>query len=276
MDLDTIAALVSRLRSTEQLPMDGGPPTPDENLSPPPSPIAGEREKDEGSSKQPRLVFLRRAQARPAGHAGALLCLSASFNPMTTAHAALLAEGSRLIPPQETLLLLATANVDKPVEGLPLHRRLDLLLRFAESRSDTSVAMVGHGRFVDKLDAIRGAYLTDVRPVFLLGFDTLVRLFDEKYYTDRNASLSHLFRWSECIVANRAADTPSAVHAFLSRPDVSPFAHRIHPVRLPPLVSFVSATEVRARLARGECIADLVPPEIRSPLEAWWRDQRHT
>jgi nicotinic acid mononucleotide adenylyltransferase len=190
---------------------------------------------------------------------------------MTVAHTVLIREGSRLVSPQETLLLLATVNVDKSGEGLPLEQRFDLLLRFAESRSHVSVAAVGHGRFVDKLEAIRAAYPVGTRVVFLLGFDTLVRLFDPKYYTDREASLTRLFDGSECVVANRGGNASSDVEAFLTRPDVFPFAHRLHPVRLEADVAAVSATEVRARLSRGEPIAELVPPEIQPSLEAWAR-----
>jgi nicotinic acid mononucleotide adenylyltransferase len=222
----------------------------------------------------PRLAFVRRAPEGIDARAATLLCLSASFNPMTMAHAALLREGRRVFPAQETLLLLATANVDKSGEGLPLERRFDLLLRFAESRSDMSVAAVAHGRFVDKMEAIRVAYPSDIRLIFLLGFDTLVRLFDPKYYTDREASLSQLFEGSECAVANRGADAPDAVERFITRPDVSPFTRRIHLIRLPADLAELSATAVRARLARGESIRDLVPPEILAPLEAWRRDVR--
>jgi nicotinamide-nucleotide adenylyltransferase len=222
----------------------------------------------------PRLAFLRRALEGIGQHPGTLLCLSASFNPMTMAHAALIRQGGCLLPTHEILLLLAIANVDKGGEGLPWDRRFDLLLRFAASRPNVSVAAVGHGRFVDKLEAIRTAYSDAARVVFLLGFDTLVRLFDPKYYADRGTSLTQLFDGSECIVANRGAETLSAIEAFLTRPDVSPFAHRIHPVRLPPDLAAVSATEVRARLARGESIAELVPPEIRPSLTAWGRGLR--
>ena len=97
-------------------------------------------------AEPPRLAFLRRASVGVAAPPETLLCLSASFNPMTVAHAALIREGSRLVPAQETLLLLATANVDKRGEGLPLELRFDLLLRFADSRPDVSVAAVGHGQ----------------------------------------------------------------------------------------------------------------------------------
>jgi nicotinic acid mononucleotide adenylyltransferase len=225
-------------------------------------------------TEPPQLTFLRRAPTGIGVLPGTLLCLSASFNPMTVAHAVLIREGSRLVSPHETLLLLAIVNVDKGAEGLPLERRFKLLLRFAESRPNVSVAAVGHGRFVDKLEAIRAAYPVATRVVFLLGFDTLFRLFDPKYYADRKASLTRLFDGSECIVANRGGDAPSAVEAFLARPEVAPFAHRIHVVGLPTHLAAVSATEVRARLSRGEPIDELVPPEIRPSVADWGRHLR--
>jgi nicotinamide-nucleotide adenylyltransferase len=218
------------------------------------------------ATEPPRLVFLRRAPAGLGDGAGVLLCLSASFNPLTVAHTALIREASRLMPPREILLLLAMANVDKPVTGLPLEARLDLLVRYAESRPSLSVAAVAHGRFVDKLEAIRAAYPAETRVIFLLGFDTLVRLFDPKYYPDRTAALSRLFGGSECIVANRAPAPPSDVDAFLARDEVSPFVQRIHSIQLPADLAEVSATAVRARLALGRPVADLVPPEIRTAL----------
>ena len=198
------------------------------------------------------------------GRADQLLCLSASFNPLTVAHVWLIREASRIVPPDEALLLLARANVDKAVTGFPLERRLNLMVRFAESRPTFSVAACSHGRFVDKAEAIRPHYPAGTRLTFIVGFDTLARLFDPKYYTDRDASLSALFGASEFIAANRAPDPPGAVTAFLARSDVVPYAHRIRVIQLPPEIAAISATEVRARLARGEPISDLVPLEIQS------------
>jgi len=217
------------------------------------------------------LLFLRRAPAGLGGRGGTLLCLSASFNPITVAHDSLVREASRMIPPQEVLLLLATANVDKGVSGLPLGERLALLLRFAESRPGVSVAAVGPGRFVDKMEAIHHAYGTGIRLVFLVGFDTLVRLFDPKYYSDRDTSLSALFSGSECVAATRGPHPSKAMEAFLTRPDVLPYAGRIHVIQLPLGLASVSATEVRAKLARGEPINRLVPEELRKHVEAGWK-----
>jgi nicotinic acid mononucleotide adenylyltransferase len=219
----------------------------------------------------PHLAYLRRAPAGLGRDGGTLLCLSASFNPMTTAHAGLIREASRLFSPAEVLLLLAVANVDKSVTGLSLVARLKLLRQFAESRPTISVAAVGHGRFVDKMDAILPAYPAGARLVFLLGFDTLVRLFDPRYYTDPADALSRLFEGSECVVANRDPEPPEAIAAFLARADVAPFAHRISVIHLSRDLAAVSATDVRARLAQGEPVAGLVPPEIQAPLEVAWR-----
>lgn len=214
----------------------------------------------------PRLAFVRRASAGIGAQPGALLCLSASFNPLTVAHVWLIQEASRMVFPDEVLLLLARANVDKGVSGIPLERRLTLLARFVETRPSFSVAACSHGRFVDKVEVIRAHYPAGIRLTFTVGFDTLIRLFDRKYYADRDASLSALFKASEFIAANRAPDPPEAVTTFLGQPDVSPSAHRIRVIQLPPEIATVSATQVRARLSRGEAVADLIPPEIHTLL----------
>jgi nicotinic acid mononucleotide adenylyltransferase len=217
-----------------------------------------------GPEGPPRIAFVRRAPRGIREQAGRLVCLSASFNPLTLAHLCLIQEASRIFPPDEVLLVLARANVDKPVRGFPLERRLGLLAHFVESRPNFSVAACSHGRFVDKLEAIRCHYSPETRPAFVVGFDTLVRLFDPKYYADLNASLCALFEASEIIAANRAPDPPEAVVSFLGRPDIAPYAQRVHVIQLPPEIAAISATAVRERLARGEPITDLVPTEIEA------------
>jgi nicotinic acid mononucleotide adenylyltransferase len=214
----------------------------------------------------PRLTFARRAPAGIGERPGTLICLSASFNPLTVAHVWLIREAGRMTSPDEVLLLLAKANVDKVVFGLPLERRLSLLARFVESRPAFSVAACNQGRFVDKSQAIRPHYPPGTRLTFVVGFDTLVRLFDPKYYADRDASLSTLFRASDFIAANRAPDPPEAVTAFLARPDAAPYVHRIRVIHLPAEIAAISATSIRTRLARGESVTRLVPPEIESLL----------
>jgi nicotinic acid mononucleotide adenylyltransferase len=210
----------------------------------------------------PRLAFLRKAPAGIRSRAGTLLCLSASFNPLTVAHERLVTEAGRTVPPDEILLVLALANVDKGIVGFPVADRLALLLGYAGDRPMLSVAAVSHGRFVDKARAIRPAYPPGTRLTFILGFDTLVRLFEPRYYADMAGELDQFFTAAEVAAANRAPEPPEAVAAFLDRPEVRPFRDRIHPFSLPADIAAVSATAVRQRLARGESAAGLVPPEI--------------
>jgi nicotinic acid mononucleotide adenylyltransferase len=215
---------------------------------------------------EPRMAFLRHAPFGLAGSPGTLLCLSASFNPLTVAHVRLIQKAGGLVSPDEVLLLLALANVDKGREGFSLERRLAILARFAEGRPMYSVAAVSHGRFVDKARAIRLHYPPATRLVFIVGLDTLVRIFDPKYYDDRDAALGTLFATCEVIAANRAPEPPEAMAAFLERPEVVPFAHAIHCIRLPAEVAAISATEVRRRLAGGRSVNGLVPAEIQPLL----------
>lgn len=215
----------------------------------------------------PELGFLRRASRGMGDRPGTLLCLSASFNPLTVAHLALLEAAGRVVPPDETLLLLARTNVDKGVVGLSLADRLALLAHHAAGQPAVAVAAASHGRFVDKASAIRPHYPQGFRLVFVLGFDTLVRLFDPKYYPDMPADLSALFAAAEVVAANRDPAPPAAVAAFLERPEVRPFRERIHSVRLSASLAAVSASAVRERLARGESPAGLVPPEILPLLQ---------
>lgn len=214
----------------------------------------------------PRLAFAHRAPAGITRRPGHLLCLSASFNPLTVAHVWLFQEAGNLARPDEVLLLLAKANVDKGATGFPLEKRLAFLSRYAEASPTLSVAAVSHGRFVDKAQAIRPHYPLGTRLTFILGFDTLIRLFDPKYYTDPDASLAALFSGSEFIVANRAPHPPETVDSFLARPDVAPYAPKIQSLRLPDDIAAISATAIRMRLARGEPVAGLVPSEILSLL----------
>jgi nicotinamide-nucleotide adenylyltransferase len=185
---------------------------------------------------------------------------------VTAAHLALLAAGAAVAPADETLLLLAVGNVDKAPSGIPLAGRVALLQAVAERRADVSIVLASHGRFVDKARALRPHYPSGTSLTFVVGFDTLVRLFDPKYYADPPAALGELFAGSAFVAANRAPDPPEALAAFLARPEVRPYARRILPVTLPDAIASGSATEVRARIARGEPVADLVPPETLGVL----------
>lgn len=219
------------------------------------------------SAAEPRLIFIRRAPRGIGALPGVLHCLDASFNPPTAAHVALAAAAARVAPPDELLLLLAKANVDKGVTGFPLEARLAMLERLAAPRPHASLAVVSHARFVDKVAAIRPHYPPGTRLVLLLGYDTLLRLFDPRYYADPARSLAELFAQAEVVVAPRPPAPPGAVRTLLARPEVQPYAARIHEAELPAAVADLSASQVRARLLRNEPVEALVPEEILPLLD---------
>lgn len=209
----------------------------------------------------PRIVLIRRAQGilGPGGRLGAF---SASFNPLTRAHAQLIELARGRFGLDEVVLILAKVNVDKGIFGLPLDARLWLLARYAEGRPYLSVGAASHGRFVDKVRCLRAAYPPATEIAFIVGYDTLVRIFDPRYYRDPAAEIRLLFADARFIAANRGAQGTEALRAFLDRPDVAPFAGRIDPLELDPVHAAISSTLVRDRLASGRDVADLVPPEL--------------
>ncbi|KAK2763948.1 hypothetical protein FQN54_009567 [Arachnomyces sp. PD_36] len=126
-----------------------------------------------------------------------LYVLDSSFNPPTLAHlriayfALSTHTGSS---PARLLLLLATQNADKPSKPASFEDRLvmmsafaqDLYERLRESRDSLSIdiGVTKNPYFIDKAAAISstGSYPQLVEQVHLTGFDTLVRIFDSKYY----------------------------------------------------------------------------------------------
>ncbi|KAL4921252.1 hypothetical protein BDW62DRAFT_198258 [Aspergillus aurantiobrunneus] len=145
----------------------------------------------------------REEQPRPPSSAdGVLYVLDSSFNPPTLAHrhiacSAVLENREK---PSRLLLLLATQNADKPSKPALFEDRLIMmqlcaqdLLAFLQSE----ILAAGHGTlpvvdigvtkkpyFVDKSAEIEsaGVYPQSLEQVHLTGYDTLVRIFNTKYY----------------------------------------------------------------------------------------------
>jgi nicotinate-nucleotide adenylyltransferase len=82
---------------------------------------------------------------------------------------------------------------------------------------------------------------------------------------DQYARLHTWHRWRELLplvtwaVAGRAGDEPGAP------PEVAALPHDVRQLPLPPMA--LSATDIRARIARGESIDGLVPPAVAAYIE---------
>ncbi|KAK2730114.1 cytidylyltransferase family protein [Colletotrichum kahawae] len=154
-----------------------------ENAAPPPSP-----------SPSPR---------RPQQPVKSLVVLDSSFNPPTLAHlrmatSAIQASGGAGVSGARLLLLLAVNNADKAPKPVAFAVRLGLMYAFAEDLLALEGGREGEGGgmevdvgvtampfFHDKARAVEGSgfYGTEgVEQVYLAGYDTLIRIFDPKYY----------------------------------------------------------------------------------------------
>lgn len=213
-------------------------------------------------SAPPRIEFVHRATPRNFQQTKKLGIFSGSFNPLTLAHIKMVEDTVAKYQLDELLLLLAKANVDKSVFGLPLAARLLTLRKYAENRPQISVGASSHGRYIDKVTALRTMFSPDTAFNFIVGYDTLVRIFDAKYYTDFHAELQALFASARFIVANRAEADIKTMETFMAQPEICRYSPYISCILLPDVYAYMSSTEARALLERGETVEHLVPPSI--------------
>jgi nicotinamide-nucleotide adenylyltransferase len=150
-----------------------------------------------------------------------LYILDSSFNPPSIAHLAL-ARSALIHPspsddaPYRLLLLFSTANADKTPDPSKFAHRIALMTLFAEdlhkSLTDTSatnavdakgitgvtidIGLTKEPYYSDKSDAIANTapspYPKDVTHVHLIGYDTLIRFCNPKYYPKYDPPLSAL------------------------------------------------------------------------------------
>ena len=222
------------------------------------------------SQNPPVVQFVHRVAPPQPKHIGVL---DASFNPLTLAHEALVHQAQDTFGFDEIALLLAKTNVDKALFGADLGQRLAMMVNYANSDTQLdaylSIAVCSHARFIDKAHALRAHISPDTQIYFLVGHDTLIRIFDPRYYTDMSAELKVLFSLCHIVSANRENPSREIFHRFMSRPECAPFANRVHPLQLPPSFGNISSTEVRKRIRAGDSITDLVPESIAQFIETF-------
>lgn len=133
--------------------------------------------------------------------ARSLFVLDSSFNPPTAAHLDIASSALQDSPrSSRLLLLLATQNADKPTKPASFEDRLVMMNLFAQalrthlesslpSIASADIPQVDIGvtkkpYFVDKAAAIElsGEYSKELEQIHLTGYDTLIRIFNPKYY----------------------------------------------------------------------------------------------
>lgn len=188
--------------------------------------------------------------------------LDSSFNPPTHAHLRMLELARQRHRFALNLLLLAKKNVDKKVFGESLEHRVQMMECVAASIPDTAVGLTAHGRFVDKAKALKDLFGHDCEIHFILGFDTVVRLFDPKYYDDMNAALEELFALASVSFFNRQGYSSSDTRAFLQTPHVRGFARSLIFLELEDQYAEMSSTAARHALESQQPSEAFIPKDV--------------
>lgn len=126
------------------------------------------------------LVVDRDGMVSSEVEAGSVAVLPGSFDPLHAGHRRL-AETAAELSGREVLFELSVVNVDKPSlsEG-------EVVRRLAQFRGSARVVLTRAPRFVEKARALPAS-------VFVLGWDTFVRLLDARYYESAEAMRAALF-----------------------------------------------------------------------------------
>ncbi len=214
----------------------------------------------------PRARLLR---PPPAGLGTRFGALPGSFDPLTSAHAALAAAALRHGGLHSLLYLLSVYTVDKVArDHAALPDRALVLLHHVARRRRQGVIVVNRGLYVEEAEAVAPLLPAGAELWFVVGFDKIVQVFDPRYYADREAALRRLFSLAGFLVAPRAAAGRADLAALLDRPENRPYRPRVRPIPLAPAYRDDSATVARALLAAGRDASALLAPAAAAFMAA--------
>ncbi len=193
---------------------------------------------------------------------GRVAVLPASFNPPTVAHLELL-ELSKAVPGTHLVAaMLTTQNVSKIIQEESLRHRLAMLMAVRLS-SDLHVLGCNKARIVDQA-LVLSATFPNCSFDFIVGFDTLVRFFDEKFYDDSQSmarELSVFFNGCRLITSNRNEDDVDKVHEWIDDNSGS-WKESIIVLELNETMRYVSSTIAREAIKEGYA-STFLPPVVQ-------------
>lgn len=117
-----------------------------------------------------------------------LLVLDSSFNPPHSAHQNLVERAIKHYKNQtlHVLLLLSVNNADKPPKPSTFDKRMEMMCLMSDTLKNenisSSVGITTCAKFVDKDKIIRQNFSAYSLITYLVGFDTIIRILDPKYY----------------------------------------------------------------------------------------------
>lgn len=196
---------------------------------------------------------------------GAAAVLPSAYNPPTLAHEHLMQRALETFGLQHAVALLTTRNVDKGLHGASLAHRIEMLLALAGEWPELCVAASNQARIVDQAQALTAAF-PGTEFDFIVGFDTLERLFARRYYTDMEAELAPFFARHRVLAANRGDVEAHHVESWVAE-NAGAFVDRILLLAIDEFPAGLSSTRVRESVASGADELHLPPAVARYVLE---------
>ncbi len=210
-----------------------------------------------------RLVVISRPQKGAQKPGRGVGVFPSSFNPVTRGHMAMLQRAAQIKAFEEMLLVLDTQAMDKEIFGATLVDRLLMLQLLFEDHPRFSVGVSNRGLFLTKAQILMELYPRGTDMTFIVGYDTLARVFDPKYYEDREGALDRLFACCTFMVANRGDYGRKAVQQLTASAENRRFQHKVHFFEIPNHLAQISSTQVRHRVMKGKSLVGLVPQQVR-------------
>jgi nicotinate (nicotinamide) nucleotide adenylyltransferase len=212
--------------------------------------------------KESSILLVRKACQGISKKRGRLGIFPASFNPPTLAHLALIRRARQRVNLDEILILLDAQAMDKRIIGAGLQDRVLMLKRLFQRDPRVSIGISNRGLFAEKLEPLRAMYPFPIMFTFIVGFDTILRVMDKRYYSNRDETLGRLFRQCEFLVANREGKDEPFFDALFCREENQPYRDKVSFIALPSRFSFVSSSLIRENLREGKSVQDWVPVSI--------------
>jgi nicotinate-nucleotide adenylyltransferase len=204
----------------------------------------------------PSFALFVAAQAGPPPKNGRLGVLGGAYNPITRAHL-LLARCSREQGKlDEIIFVLPKILPNKPLVGVSVEQRLEMMRLGASSIPYISLGVCSHGLFLDICTALQQIYPQKLEIFFITGRDAAERILSWPY-NDPAAALAEMFAGFQLLVFERQGKLQLP-----ENPLVQKYLNRIHPLEIRENLDHISSTKVRQRIRAGQPIKGLVPAEV--------------
>jgi len=210
--------------------------------------------------KTSSILLIRKAARGISHQKGRLGIFSASFNPPTKAHLALIRKAGRLESLDETLVLLDAQAMDKKLIGAGLEDRVIMLKKLFQRDPRISIGISNRGLFAEKLLPLKRLYPSPTSFIFIVGFDTILRVMDRKYYKNPEESLDKLFRESCFLVANRGQRDQKTCKFLLEPKGNKKYEDKISFLALPKEFSSISSVSFETDLGKANLLRIGSPP----------------